>query len=73
MRLSLQDEIQQLKHLNKALNAERMNFFTENYNLETENDALRAELDDALNNLALANAENNNLKAWQAAHIAEVS
>lgn len=59
MRLSLQDEIQQLKHLNKALNAERMNFFTENYNLETENDALRA--------------ENNNLKAWQAAHIAEVS
>ena len=59
MRISLQDEIQQLKHLNKALNAERMNFFTANYELETENDALRA--------------ENNNLKAWQAAHIAEVS
>ena len=73
MRLSLQDEIQQLKHLNKALNAERMNFFTENYELETQNDALRAELNDALDNLALANAERNNLRAWQDAHIAEVS
>ena len=59
MILSLQDEIERLTHLNKALNAERMNFFTENYNLETENEALRA--------------ENNNLRAWQAAHIAEVS
>ena len=73
MIIAPQTELERLTHMTKALNAERMNYFAENYELEAQNDALRAELNDALNNLALANAERNNLRAWQDAHIAEVS
>jgi uncharacterized protein involved in exopolysaccharide biosynthesis len=35
--------------------------------LRAERDTLRAELDDALDNLALANAEIRNLEAWHQA------
>ena len=58
MMLSLQAEIERLTHLNKALNAERIEFFTANHLLEVENDALRA--------------ENKNLNAWQQAHKTEL-